>query len=284
MAATPAATMGTREHPSPEPLRPMLQRRRPRVMAADDEEQPLLGVRPRPAGRLSSYANADIVTADDDKSEITISSSPSLPPGVGGAAMYWGQSTTWLPLAIASGACAACNGVFAKLTTTELTSKFADAVTGILWGSGQETPRQVIEIGMRVVFFVLNLVFNGIMWALFTTALARASSTTRVSIINTSANFMITALLGLMIFAENLPPLWWLGASLLVAGSVIIGRRVEGGLEAGTPSSPMKASDASPIDLESGSSVESDTLLSDDLDLELDRELKEGEDVDAPLE
>ena len=66
------------------------------------------------------------------------------------------------------------------------------------------------------------------MWTLFTKALARGSSTTQVSIMNTSANFVITALLGLVIFAENLPPLWWLGAALLVAGNVIIGRKDNG--------------------------------------------------------
>ncbi len=65
------------------------------------------------------------------------------------------------------------------------------------------------------------------MWALFTKALARGTSTTQVSIINTSANFMITAVLGFFIFTESLPPLWWVGAALLVAGNVIIGRREE---------------------------------------------------------
>jgi hypothetical protein len=65
------------------------------------------------------------------------------------------------------------------------------------------------------------------MWALFTKALARGTSTTQVSIINTSANFIITALLGFFIFAESLPPIWWLGAAMLVAGNVIIGRREE---------------------------------------------------------
>jgi hypothetical protein len=66
------------------------------------------------------------------------------------------------------------------------------------------------------------------MWALFTKALARGTSTTQVSIINTSSNFMVTAILGFIIFSESLPPLWWLGAALLVAGNVIIGRREEG--------------------------------------------------------
>ncbi|KAI9724045.1 MAG: hypothetical protein M1812_000763 [Candelaria pacifica] len=134
------------------------------------------------------------------------------------------RKTQWLALAIASGACAAFNGVFAKLTTTELTSTWAGTISG---GLGLSPENKVVEVAIRAMFFGLNLVFNGIMWALFTTALARGTSTTQVSIINTSSNFMITAIMGWLIFAEALPPLWWLGAALLVAGSVIIGRRDE---------------------------------------------------------
>lgn len=66
------------------------------------------------------------------------------------------------------------------------------------------------------------------MWTLFTKALARGNSTTQVSIMNTSANFVITAILGFAIFSEALPPLWWVGASFLVAGNVIIGKKDEG--------------------------------------------------------
>lgn len=65
------------------------------------------------------------------------------------------------------------------------------------------------------------------MWTLFTAALAKGTSTTQVSIINTSTNFVLTALLGLAIFSEALPPLWWAGAAMLVAGNVIVGRKDE---------------------------------------------------------
>lgn len=66
------------------------------------------------------------------------------------------------------------------------------------------------------------------MWSLFTTALKRGKSATQVSIMNTSTNFLVTAFTGLLIFSESLPPMWWAGASLLVAGSVIAGRKDEG--------------------------------------------------------
>lgn len=62
------------------------------------------------------------------------------------------------------------------------------------------------------------------MWSLYTAALAKGKSTTQVSIMNTSTNFMVTALLGVAVFSEALPPLWWVGAAMLVAGNVILGR------------------------------------------------------------
>ncbi len=40
---------------------------------------------------------------------------------------------------------------------------------------------------------------------------------------------MFTAVLGSLIFSELLPGLWWLGAAMLVAGSVIVGRNVDDG-------------------------------------------------------
>lgn len=77
------------------------------------------------------------------------------------------------------------------------------------------------------LFFGLNLLSNAIMWILFTRALTAASSTTRVSVLNTAANFMVTAVLGMAVFREKLPGLWWVGAAFLVAGSVVIGMRGE---------------------------------------------------------
>ncbi|KAK8231527.1 hypothetical protein HDK77DRAFT_453021 [Phyllosticta capitalensis] len=140
------------------------------------------------------------------------------------------KSSTWLIVAIASGACAAFNGVFAKLTTTDLTSNWASAIAHALDLEGG-TGGKVVEFAVRGFFFLLNIVFNAAMWGLFTRALTLASSTVRVSIINTSANFMLTALLGAAIFSESLPGIWWLGAAMLVAGSVVIGRRDGGAAE-----------------------------------------------------
>ncbi|UKZ73528.1 hypothetical protein TrVFT333_001175 [Trichoderma virens FT-333] len=155
--------------------------------------------------------------------------SSSSPPPSTTAKMDSPESSSWrkhwMFFAVASGACAAFNGVFAKLTTTELTTTLSTAVAKAF---GIQSHSQIVEIIVRTIFFVLNLTFNGIMWSLFTTALARGKSATQVSIMNTSTNFLVTAFTGLVIFSEALPPMWWAGATLLVAGSVIAGRKDEG--------------------------------------------------------
>ncbi|KAH7031293.1 uncharacterized protein B0I36DRAFT_374271 [Microdochium trichocladiopsis] len=151
---------------------------------------------------------------------------PSGDTGSGEAAMSFTKRNQWVVFAVASGACAAFNGVFAKLTTNDLTTTIAKGISRLF---GMPEGHVYIELVVRVIFFSLNLVFNGVMWTLFTQALAKGNSTTQVSIMNTSTNFMITALLGFIIFSESLPPLWWLGAAMLVAGNVIIGRKDSSG-------------------------------------------------------
>ncbi|KAF2754426.1 hypothetical protein EJ05DRAFT_503962 [Pseudovirgaria hyperparasitica] len=131
----------------------------------------------------------------------------------------------WLPVAIASGAFAAVNGVFAKLTTTNLTSTWAFYISTFVNNMSIPISPKVTELLVRGLFLALNTVFNGVMWGLFTRALTLANSTVQVTVINTCSNFLLTALLGRIVFTEALPPLWWVGAAMLVAGSVIIGIR-----------------------------------------------------------
>ncbi|KAK1699976.1 hypothetical protein BDP55DRAFT_213118 [Colletotrichum godetiae] len=180
--------------------------------------------------------------------------------------MAWARRNQWIVLAVASGACAAFNGVFAKLTTTELTTTISQAISNFLHlqdieGAFEVVMRAVSKFGqslssnlliMSQVFFGLNLVFNGIMWTLFTKALAKGQSTTQVSIMNTSANFVITAILGFAIFSESLPPLWWVGAAMLVAGNVIIGRKDEEADKSGDYAPVPQQPGLAPVPLDGG--------------------------------
>jgi uncharacterized membrane protein len=63
------------------------------------------------------------------------------------------------------------------------------------------------------------------MWALYTRALAVSPSAVQANVVNTSSNFVCSALLGVLLFDEKLPGMWWIGAGLLVAGTVVIGMR-----------------------------------------------------------
>lgn len=107
-------------------------------------------------------------------------------------------------------------------TTTSQTHGLATWISRLVGFSESTT---FVELLLRVFFFILNLASNAVMWVLFTRALTAASSTTRVAILNTSSNFVVTAVLGMAVFSEGLPLMWWAGASLLVAGSVVIGAR-----------------------------------------------------------
>jgi uncharacterized membrane protein len=57
-------------------------------------------------------------------------------------------NTQWLIYAAASGGCAALNGVFAKLTTTELTTTWATTLSKLL-GLGE--PNRLMEVLFRAV-------------------------------------------------------------------------------------------------------------------------------------
>ncbi|KAL1955514.1 hypothetical protein VTO42DRAFT_8468 [Malbranchea cinnamomea] len=131
----------------------------------------------------------------------------------------------WLLLAIASGTFAALNGLFAKLTTTTLTSSIANGISHIFsLPSGAE---KAVEYISRAIFFAFNVLSNIIMWALFTRALTASPSTTKVTITNTSSNFLVTGLLGMIVFGERIAPLWWLGAAAMAAGCILVGMRDE---------------------------------------------------------
>ncbi|KAG5987844.1 hypothetical protein E4U54_004856, partial [Claviceps lovelessii] len=67
--------------------------------------------------------------------------------------------TPWMFYAIASGACAAFNGVFAKLTTTTLTSALSSSIAHLLHLTRH---KNLVEVLIRGIYFALNLTFNGI--------------------------------------------------------------------------------------------------------------------------
>ncbi|QDS73492.1 hypothetical protein FKW77_009206 [Venturia effusa] len=134
------------------------------------------------------------------------------------------SQTAWQTIAITSGMFAALNGVFAKLTTNDLTSSWSAMISDAL--SINATAAELI---LRIAVGLSSFGLSATMWTFYTKALANSPSAVHVNIVNTTSNFLITAILGALIFGEKLPALWFLGAAFLVTGGVIIGRREEKG-------------------------------------------------------
>lgn len=65
----------------------------------------------------------------------------------------------WLIYALSSGFCAALNGVFAKLTTTQLTSTWATAISTALGGGGEEEGGKFVIIVEGLVRGVSSFTF-----------------------------------------------------------------------------------------------------------------------------
>jgi uncharacterized membrane protein len=139
------------------------------------------------------------------------------------------MSSTKLPwqfIALISGGFAALNGVFAKLTTAETTRDFAFWIANKLeTDPNDQKLATMVEGALRMAVFVSSFVISALMWTLYTRALASAPSAIQANVMNTAANFVLAALFGVILFGETLGGSWWLGASLLIAGTVIIGKR-----------------------------------------------------------
>jgi len=142
--------------------------------------------------------------------------------------------------AVGAGLCAACASLFAKLAV--VSQKVPDICCGALEfvasfsGNKSESidilktalPQLTVAevcssaaICLRVLCFGLVFAFNAVMWTLFVKSLQRTSSVV-ATITNTASNFFFTAVSGWLLFGENLPASWWCGASLVVAGLLLI--------------------------------------------------------------
>ncbi|KAI8374002.1 hypothetical protein EDC96DRAFT_572316 [Choanephora cucurbitarum] len=128
------------------------------------------------------------------------------------------SSTSYIPFAIISGAFAALSSVFAKLFSDERTTVF---YTDIM-SAYQLVPEKTALILIRGICFGLIFACNSIMWTTFTKALNRSPSSVQVSIVNGAVNFSTSAILGYVVFQEPLALRWWIGASFILAGTILL--------------------------------------------------------------
>lgn len=63
------------------------------------------------------------------------------------------------------------------------------------------------------------LISNAMVWRYFVKGLHSTSASTLVpTTLATASNFLISALLGTLVFAEKTNATWWIGAGMIIAG------------------------------------------------------------------
>ncbi|XP_031563169.1 transmembrane protein 42-like [Actinia tenebrosa] len=130
-----------------------------------------------------------------------------------------------LTLAIAAGSSAATASSFAKLAMSpEILRRFVchDILLSLAVSSQQPNLCSWMVISCRVLSFVLVFIFNALMWTLFVKSLRKCSSTAVATVTNTGSNLVCTAILGVTFFEESQSLRWWIGASLILMGLILI--------------------------------------------------------------
>lgn len=71
----------------------------------------------------------------------------------------------------------------------------------------------------KALFVGLMLISNAMVWRYFVKGLHSSNASTLVpTVISTASNFIVSALLGCLIFNENTNTTWWIGAVMIMSG------------------------------------------------------------------
>ncbi|ENN73493.1 uncharacterized protein LOC109541884 [Dendroctonus ponderosae] len=103
--------------------------------------------------------------------------------------------------AILAGGCAASAGLFGKLSGLEI-------FEGLL--------------AVRVLFFGAMLLCNLAVWTLFVRALHQSHSSLTATMVSSTSNYLITALLGTFVLGEITSTYWWIGMGCILIGLSLI--------------------------------------------------------------
>lgn len=134
-----------------------------------------------------------------------------------------GKASAFFLLASAAGACGALSGVVGKVAVASesIPDSSVQRTAALLGGRDSEIALTVVPYLLRLLFFLLNAVFTAQMWRFYVKALS-FGPTPVCSIVSTGTNFAVSALVGLLVFGEEVTALWAFGALLVVAGLALI--------------------------------------------------------------
>ncbi|KPI83684.1 hypothetical protein ABL78_7278 [Leptomonas seymouri] len=123
-----------------------------------------------------------------------------------------------------AGACGALSGVVGKLAVESARVPSvvrAGAASLHLNVQTAEAVQSVVPWLLRLVFFASNAILTGSMWRFYLKALSQGP-TPVCQILNTGTNFVVSAFAGLVFFAEEVTPMWGVGALLIVLGLALV--------------------------------------------------------------
>ncbi|KAJ2365221.1 hypothetical protein IW150_006269 [Coemansia sp. RSA 2607] len=122
--------------------------------------------------------------------------------------------------ALLGGTFAALSSVSAKLAVSEHTELLRHLLLQLLPSAEHNTG--LLATAERAVMVGSIAACNFFMWLFFTKALRFARVTSHVVMLQTVANFAVTALCGVYLFGNALSAQWWAGASMIAAGLVLL--------------------------------------------------------------
>uniref|UniRef100_A0A2C9LRG1 EamA domain-containing protein n=1 Tax=Biomphalaria glabrata TaxID=6526 RepID=A0A2C9LRG1_BIOGL len=132
-------------------------------------------------------------------------------------------------LAVEAGICAAMASVSAKLAVSsssarELAALVCYSVKNIFEHQVEVLSLYEVMLTVRLISVLGIFVFNALMWVLFTKSMHQCSSTLEATTFNLSSNFISTAIVGNLLFGENLNSVWFVGSLFIIVGLTIVHR------------------------------------------------------------
>ncbi|CAK8681078.1 unnamed protein product [Clavelina lepadiformis] len=108
------------------------------------------------------------------------------------------------------------------------------STTGKLMSQGEITMEFFVNVGefeqnfcwtlvwtLRLVFLLMTIVLNGLMWTFFVESMQTLSSSVAM-VVNVGTNILMSAAIGWFLFNERVSIIWWIGASLIISGMAIV--------------------------------------------------------------
>ena len=158
---------------------------------------------------------------------VSASPAPTRPPYAASL-----RNSAFLTYAALAGVCGALSGVCGKVAASAAATFVAQllVVVGGAAGASITSSSSVmsdaallatVEACVRVIMMCANAYFTGQMWRYYLRALS-LGSTPVAQVVNTAANFAVSALVGAVVFGEAVGPMWFAGAAVAGCGLFLL--------------------------------------------------------------